>query len=292
MATAAALDDDAVTHAVRHRPAWRRHPTVTAGLIILGLVCAMAIAAPWLASIDPTALSTAKRLRPPSSEFWFGTDMMGRDVWSRTLYGARVSVITGLTVAALATGIGLVLGLLAGFDRTIDAVMMRIMDGLMAIPAILLAIALMALTRASLGNVIIAIVVAEVPRVVRLARGIVLTLREATFVEAATASGTGFFGLLFRHILPNAVAPLVVQSTYIAASAMITEAILSFIGAGVPSSTPSWGNMMAEGRTVFQVAPQLVLFPGLCLSVTVLAINMLGDGLRDMLDPRLARRVK
>ncbi|TWS99865.1 ABC transporter permease [Reyranella sp. CPCC 100927] len=289
MTTALALEEDTPP---RRRAAWRRHPTVAIGLIILAAVCVMAIVAPWLATLDPTALSPAKRLRPPSPEFWFGTDMMGRDVWSRTVYGARVSVITGLSVAALATTIGLVLGLLAGFDRTVDAVLMRIMDGLMAIPAILLAIALMALTRASLGNVIIAIVIAEVPRVVRLARGIVLTLRDATFVEAATASGTGFFGVLFRHILPNAVAPLVVQSTYIAASAMITEAILSFIGAGVPSSTPSWGNMMAEGRTVFQVAPQLVLFPGLCLSATVLAINMLGDGLRDMLDPRLARRVK
>ncbi|HKU97196.1 MAG TPA: ABC transporter permease [Vineibacter sp.] len=274
------------------RSALRRHPTVVIGLVILIAVGLMAIAAPWLATLDPTALSPAKRLRPPSAEFWFGTDMMGRDVWSRTVYGARVSVITGLSVAALATTVGMVLGLLAGFDRTIDAILMRIMDGLMAIPAILLAIALMALTRASLSNVIIAIVVAEVPRVVRLARGVVLTLRDATFVEAATASGTGFFGLLFRHILPNAVAPLVVQSTYIAASAMITEAILSFIGAGVPSSTPSWGNIMAEGRTVFQIAPQLVLFPGLCLSATVLAVNMLGDGLRDMLDPRLARRVK
>lgn len=289
MTAALALEEDSRP---RRRSAWRRHPTVAIGLIILAAVCVTAIAAPWLATLDPTALSPAKRLRPPSPEFWFGTDMMGRDVWSRTVYGARVSVITGLSVAALATTIGLVLGLLAGFDRTVDAVLMRIMDGLMAIPAILLAIALMALTRASLGNVIIAIVIAEVPRVVRLARGIVLTLRDATFVEAATASGTGFFGVLFRHILPNAVAPLVVQSTYIAASAMITEAILSFIGAGVPSSTPSWGNMMAEGRTVFQVAPQLVLFPGLCLSATVLAINMLGDGLRDMLDPRLARRVK
>lgn len=277
----------------KRRLVWlRRNPTVVIGLVLLAVVAVMAVAAPLLAPLDPTALSPAKRLRPPSPDFWLGTDMLGRDVWSRVVYGARVSLITGLSVAALATAVGLVLGLLAGFNRLIDAVLMRIMDGLMAIPAVLLAIALMAITRASLGNVIIAIVVAEVPRVVRLVRSVVLTLRDATFVEAATASGTGFFGLLFRHILPNSIAPLVVQSTYIAASAMIMEAILSFIGAGVPSSTPSWGNIMAEGRTVFQIAPQLVLFPGLCLSITVLAINMLGDGLRDMLDPRLARRVK
>jgi len=252
---------------------------------------AIAILAPYLGTVDPQALAPAKRLRWPSAEYPLGTDMFGRDVYSRTIYGARVSLAVGISVALLSIGFGMAMGLVAGFSRLVDAIVMRVMDGLMSIPGILIAIALMALNRASLKNVIFAITVAEVPRVTRLVRGVVLTLREQPYVEAAIASGTVTAKILWRHIVPNTLAPVLVQGTFIAASAMITEAILSFIGAGTPPNIPSWGNIMAEGRSVFQVAYYIVLFPGICLSVTVLAINLLGDGLRDALDPRLARRL-
>ena len=273
------------------RTYFRRHPTMVIGGVLLSLMALMAIFAPYLGTVDPQALSPIKRLRWPSAQYWFGTDMLGRDIYSRTIYGARVSLTVGISVALLASGIGLAIGLLTGFSRWTDAIVMRIMDGLMSIPAILIAIALMALTRASLENVIFAITVADVPRVTRLVRGVVLTLRELPFVEAAHASGTGFFRILWRHIVPNTLPPLLVQGTFVAASAMIVEAILSFLGAGTPPNIPSWGNIMAEGRSLFQVAYYIVLFPGLFLSVTVLAINLLGDGLRDALDPRLARRM-
>jgi peptide/nickel transport system permease protein len=269
----------------------RRHPTIIVGGALLLMMIAMAIFAPYLGTSDPQALSPIKRLRWPSEVYWFGTDMLGRDVYSRTVYGARVSLVVGISVALFSTGLGLAIGVVAGFTRWVDAIVMRIMDGLMSIPAVLIAIALMALTRASMENVIFAITVAEVPRVTRLVRGVVLTLREQPYVEAAIASGTGFLRILWRHIVPNTLPPLLVQGTFITASAMITEAILSFIGAGTPPNIPSWGNIMAEGRSLFQVAYYIVLFPGIMLSVTVLAINLLGDGLRDALDPRLARRL-
>ena len=269
----------------------RRHPTIVVGAGLLGLMTLMAVFAPYLGTVDPQALSPIRRLRWPSAQYWFGTDMLGRDVYSRTIYGARVSLTVGISVALLASGFGLLIGLVTGFSRWTDAIVMRIMDGLMSIPPILLAIALMALTRASLENVIIAITIAQVPRETRLVRSVVLTLRELPFVEAAYASGTGFFRILWRHILPNALPTLLVQATFTAASAMIVEAILSFLGAGTPPNIPSWGNIMAEGRSLFQVAYYIVLIPGVFLSVTVLAINLLGDGLRDALDPRLARRM-
>jgi peptide/nickel transport system permease protein len=269
----------------------RRHPTIVIGASLLGLMALMAIFAPYLGTVDPQALSPIRRLRWPSAQYWFGTDMLGRDIYSRTIYGARISLTVGLSVALLSTALGLLIGLVTGFSRWTDAIVMRIMDGLMSIPAILIAIALMALTRASIENVIFAITVAEVPRVARLVRGVVLTLRELPFVEAAHASGTGFVRILWRHILPNTLPPLLVQGTFVAASAMIVEAILSFLGAGTPPNIPSWGNIMAEGRSLFQVAYYIVLIPGAFLSVTVLAINLLGDGLRDALDPRLARRM-
>jgi peptide/nickel transport system permease protein len=252
---------------------------------------AIAFLAPWLGTIDPQAVSPAKRLKPPSPDFWFGTDMLGRDVYSRVVYGARVSLIVGLAVAALSTLLGLAIGLVTGYVRRVDAVVMRVMDGLMSIPSVLLAIALMALTKASIGNVIVAITLAEVPRVVRLVRSLVLSLREQPYVEAAIAAGTSLPRILVRHILPNIVAPLLVQGTYVCGSAMITEAILSFIGAGTPPNIPSWGNIMAEGRSLIQIAGYLIIFPGICLSLTVLAVNLLGDGMRDALDPRLARRM-
>jgi peptide/nickel transport system permease protein len=217
--------------------------------------------------------------------------MLGRDVYSRVLYGARVSLTVGLAVAIFSTLVGLAIGLVTGFIRWVDAIVMRVMDGLMSIPSVLLAIALMALTKASLENVVFAITISEIPRVVRLVRSLVLGLREQPFVEAATAAGTGVPRTLVRHILPNTVAPLLVQGTYIFASAMITEAILSFIGAGTPLNIPSWGNIMAEARSLFQLKPWLILIPGAFLSLTVLAVNLLGDGLRDALDPRLARRM-
>jgi len=269
----------------------RRHPTIVVGAGLLGLMVLMAVFAPYLGTVDPQALSPIRRLRWPSAQYWFGTDMLGRDVYSRTIYGARVSLTVGISVALLASAFGLAIGLVTGFSRWTDAIVMRIMDGLMSIPSILIAIALMALTRASIENVIFAITVAEVPRATRLVRGIVLTLRELPFVEAAHASGTGFFRILWRHILPNTLPPLLVNGSFVAAAAMIIEAALSFLGAGTPPNIPSWGNIMAEGRSLFQVSYYIVLFPGVFLSVTVLAINLLGDGLRDALDPRLARRM-
>lgn len=275
----------------RFKDALRRHPTAIFGAAVLLAMLAVAIAAPLLGTVDPQAMSPVKRLRDPWGEYWFGTDMLGRDVYSRVLYGARVSLTVGLAVAILSTLVGLAIGLVTGFIRWVDAIVMRVMDGLMSIPSVLLAIALMALTKASLENVVFAITIAEIPRVVRLVRSLVLTLREQPFVEAATAAGTGVARTLVRHILPNTVAPLLVQGTYIFASAMITEAILSFIGAGMPLNIPSWGNIMAEARSLFQLKPWLILIPGAFLSLTVLAVNLLGDGLRDALDPRLARRM-
>jgi len=273
------------------RRAVRRHPNLLIGATMLALAVAAAIAAPWLGTVDPRALSPFHRLESPGAEFWFGGDLVGRDVYSRTIYGARISLAVGLGVVAIATLFGLVIGLLSGFVRWVDQVLMRIMDGVMAIPSILLAVALISLTGASLANVVVAIAIAEVPRVARLVRSVVLSLREQTYVLAAITSGTRFPLLLIRHVLPNTVAPLVVQATYIFASAVLTEAILSFIGAGVPPATPSWGNIIADGRSVFSIAPHIVLFPGLALSFTVLGVNLLGDGLRDALDPRYGRRL-
>ena len=275
----------------RFREAFRRHPTALIGGAILIVMIAMAIFAPWLHTIDPQQVFPIRRRRPPSGASWFGTDMLGRDVYSRVVYGARVSLVVGLAVAVISMLVGLAIGLVTGYVRRIDAVVMRIMDGLMSIPSVLLAIALMALTKASMGNVIAAITLAELPRVVRLVRSLVLSLREQPYVEAAIASGTTLPLILVRHVLPNIVAPLLVQGTYVCGSAMITEAILSFIGAGTPPNIPSWGNIMAEGRSLVQIAGYLILFPGICLSLTVLAVNLLGDGMRDALDPRLARRM-
>jgi peptide/nickel transport system permease protein len=267
----------------------QRHPTVAVGGGILILMLLMAVFAPYLGTVDPTALAPARRTRAPSAEHWFGTDMLGRDLYSRVVYGARVSLTVGFSVAAFASVAGLAIGLCSGFVRWADAFLMRVMDGLMSIPPILLAVALMALTRGSVGNVILAITIAEIPRVSRLVRGVVLSLREQPYVDAAVASGTRAPIIILRHILPNTLAPMTVQATYICASAMIVEAILSFIGAGIPPIIPSWGNIMAEGRALWQVKPFIVFFPAAFLSATVLAVNLLGDGLRDALDPRMAK---
>jgi peptide/nickel transport system permease protein len=268
----------------------RRNPTIVLGGLVMLVLVGIALAAPWIAG-DPLKLAPINRLRPPSERFWFGTDQFGRDVFARTIHGARVSLIVGFSVAAAASLLGLFIGLLCGFYRAVDAVVMRIMDGIMAIPSILLAIALITLTRPGLGVVIAAIVIPEVPRIVRLTRSVVLSLRAQPFVEAAIAGGTRTPKLLARHILPNTLAPLIVQSTYIAASAILTEAGLSFLGVGVPPEIPSWGNIIAQGRSFFLIAPWSILIPGAFLAVMVLGVNMLGDGLRDRLDPRLARRM-
>ena len=269
----------------------RRNPTVVISSSILIVMFLAAIFAPFLAT-DPLELAPWVRLKPPGEFGWFGTDHLGRDVFARTIYGARISLSVGLFVALVSTAVGLFIGLLAGYVRIVDTVVMRIMDGLMAIPGILFAIALMALVGSSVQNVIIAISVPEIPRVVRLVRAIVLTIREMPYVEAAVASGTRLPQILVRHILPNTFAPLMVQATYICASAVIVEAYLSFLGAGTPPEIPSWGNMMAEGRVYFQFKPWLLFFPGLCLACMVMTVNILGDGLRDTLDPRIARGMR
>jgi len=268
-----------------------RHPAIAIGSALLLAMLLIAVFAPWIGTVDPTALAPARRTREPSAAFWFGTDMLGRDVYSRVLYGTRVSLTVGFAVAILASLVGLAIGLVSGFIRWADGFVMRVMDGLMSIPPILLAIALMALTRGSVGNVITAITIAEIPRVSRLVRSVVLSLREQPYVDAAVAAGTRTPMIILRHILPNTVAPMTVQATYVCASAMIIEAILSFIGAGTPPTIPSWGNIMAEGRALWQVKPYIVFFPAIFLSVTVLAINLLGDGLRDALDPRMVKRL-
>ncbi|MCU4118679.1 ABC transporter permease [Variovorax sp. N23] len=287
---ATAPPDDAPFVLPRFRWA-RKHPTLIVGALLLLAMAALSVFAPWIATHDPQDMDVLARMQPPSSEHWFGTDALGRDVFSRAVWGGRVSMIVGLSVGALATVLGVLLGLTAGFVRWTDGFVMRVMDGLMAIPGILLAIALMAVTQASLTTVIVAITVPEIPRVVRLVRSLALTLREQLYVEAAHAVGTRLPTILARHVLPNMVAPLIVQATFVAAAAVLTEAALSFLGVGVPAQTPSWGNMMAEGRNFVAVAFHIILYPGILLAATVLAINLLGDGLRDALDPRLARQL-
>jgi peptide/nickel transport system permease protein len=287
-----------------------RSKSVIFGAAILLAMMIVAIAAPLLASADPVRIDPTCRNRAPGVQCMtrdasgarvsvvplMGTDSLGRDVYSRVVHGARISLLIGLSVAAIAIVIGLAIGLVAGYFRWFDAIVMRLMDGLMAIPGILLAIGLVAAWRSGLWGgitlaVILAIVVPEIPRVVRLVRSVVLTIREEPYVEAAIAVGTPTPLILIRHVLPNTIAPLIVQGTYICASAMLVEALLSFLGIGIPPQTPSWGNIMAEGRTLFRVAPHNILFPGIFLAVTVLAVNVLGDGLRDTLDPRLSKRV-
>ncbi|MGI9336077.1 MAG: ABC transporter permease [Gammaproteobacteria bacterium] len=267
----------------------RHHPIILAGLVLLGLIVLIAVASPLFATHDSVRLNPTQRLKPPSAEHWFGTDHLGRDVYSRVIYGSRISLIVGFSVATFSTVLGLAIGLVTGFVRQVDAVVMRIMDGLMAIPTVLLAIALISLSKSSVENVIIAITIPEVPRMVRLVRGVVLTLREQVYVDAAVSLGASLPRILFFHIMPNTIAPLIVQATYVCASAIIIEAILSFLGAGTPPDIPSWGNIMAEGRTYVMIAFWILLFPGIFLTVVVLGVNLLGDGLRDTLDPRLRR---
>jgi peptide/nickel transport system permease protein len=265
-------------------------PLILAASVCLAAVIAAVLSAGWLSPHDPLQLAPALRLKPASAEFPLGTDAYGRDLLSRMLYGGRVSLLIGLGAAAISILVGLAIGLVSGFFRWVDAVVMRIMDGLMAIPAILLAIAVISLSGASIKTVLVAIVIPEIPRVVRLVRSVVLTAREEPYVEAAIAIGSSLPKILWRHLMPNTFPPLIVQGTYICASAILTEAILSFLGAGISPEIPTWGNIMAEGRVVFQVKPSLIFWPGILLSVTILSINLIGDAARDALDPRMQRR--
>ena len=282
----------------------RKNLSVRIGGVALALLVLISLAAPWLGTVDPSLFDPASRdLRPGQMgeittlegdtlkhQFLMGSDSFGRDVYSRVIYGTRVSLIVGITTAILAMSIGIVLGLFSGFFRWLDGPLMRVMDGLMAIPAILIAIALVAMWRGSLTTVIIAIAIPEIPRVTRLVRSLVLSIREEPYVEAAVAMGTATWKIMLRHILPNTVAPLVVQATFICAAGILTEAALSFLGVGLPPDIPTWGNVMAEGRAQFNDYPHNIFFPGIFLAVTVLAVNILGDGLRDTLDPKMAKR--
>lgn len=272
------------------RRALRSAPVMVA-LVLLCAIIFVAMFAPYLGTADPNALNPGGRLQLPTAEYWLGSDAFGRDIYSRMLYGARTSLIAGLGAALVSVGFGLLIGLVAGYFRAADAIIMRVMDGLMAIPGILLAIALVSLSGASLFTVLVAITIPEIPRVVRLVRSVILSVRTEPYVEAAISLGTPVPVILWRHMVPNTVAPLIVQGTYIFASAILTEAILSFLGAGLGTESSSWGNIMSEGRMYFQLRPSLILFPGILLSLTVLSVNLLGDAMRDALDPRMARNL-
>ncbi len=283
----------------------RKNWSVRIGGVVLALLVLISVSAPWLGTVDPTLFDAASRDLVPGKageittldgeilkhKFWFGSDSFGRDIYSRVMYGTRISLIVGLLAALLSLAFGIVCGLSAGYLRWLDGILMRFMDGLMAIPAILIAIALVAMWRGSLTTVIIAIAIPEIPRVTRLVRSLVLSIREEPYVEAAVALGTPTWKIMFGHILPNTIAPLVVQGTYICAAAILVEAILSFLGVGLPPDIPTWGNIMAEGRPQFNQYPHNIFIPGVFLAITVLAVNILGDGLRDTLDPKMAKRV-
>ncbi|MDO6732575.1 ABC transporter permease [Marinovum sp. 2_MG-2023] len=268
----------------------RRNPTLTFGATILTIFLVLALASPLLVG-DVSSLNPMERLKPISTAHWLGTDAQGRDILGRTIYGARVSLLVGCAVAVLAITFGVILGLLAGYIQWLETPVMTVMDALMSIPAVLLAISLVSLTSASVGTVIVAITIPEIPRVVRLVRSVVLSVRRQPYVEAAVAGGARTFKILWRHILPATVPPLIVQATYVAASAILIESALSFVGAGTPPEIPSWGNMISESRLYLSRAPMTIFAPGLALALTVLAINLIGDGLRDRLDPKLARRM-
>lgn len=279
-------------------------PSMKVSTVILGAVLFMALAAPWVGTVDPAAMDFNHINTPALTRdvftfpdgttkphfFVLGADSFGRDLYSRVVYGARISLLVGFATATIAMVIGCLVGMIAGYYRQLDMVLMRVMDGLMAIPNILLAIALVATLGPKVSTVVLAIAVPEVPRVSRLVRSLVLTLREEPFVEAARALATPTRMILIRHILPNALGPLAVQGTFVAALAILVEATLSFLGLGLPSDIPTWGTIMAEGREQFSYYPGQVLYPAAILVPTVLAFNLLGDGLRDALDPKFAKR--
>ncbi|MER9883567.1 ABC transporter permease [Mesorhizobium sp. M0118] len=263
----------------------RRHPLVVIGGGLLALLIVLALAAPLYAG-DLLKMDPFKRLQPPSGEMWFGSDSLGRDVFARTIFGARISLMVGLTSAAGAVLGGLLLGVIAGYNRSFDSIIMRVMDGLMSIPTILLAIALISLTGPGIGILIVAITIPQLPSVTRLVRSVVLGVRERPYVEAALCGGARLPKVLWRHILPSTIPSLMVQGAIVCADAILTEAGLSFLGVGVPADIPSWGNMISSSRLYLAIAPFTVFAPGICLAVTVLAVNLLGDGLRDLFAPR------
>jgi peptide/nickel transport system permease protein len=305
---AAVLAADASVATAGRPAAWRlsRNVSVWIGGALLAVMVAIAVLAPYLGTTDPAAIDPVSRNKRPGAErvvtqedgtrttgtYRMGTDSLGRDVYSRVLYGARISLVVGISVALISVLVGLCVGLISGYVRGLDGIVMRVMDGLMAVPAILLAIALVSLSKgATLRTVIVAIAIPQIPAVVRLVRSVVLSVREEPYVEAARALGAPLPALLTRHVLPSTLGPLVVQGTFICASAILVEAILSFLGVGIPPETPTWGNIMAEGRALFRILPHNILFPSIFLAATVLGVNMLGDGLRDLLDPRIRRQM-
>ena len=265
-----------------------RHRLLAFSAAVFLLLVMVALLAPYLLG-DPRTLNPVQRLRPPSAEHWFGTDHLGRSVFVRTVYGTRVSLAVGVAGAIATTLVGVAIGLVAGFLKRWDSVLMRAMDAVMAIPGVLLAIALMSLFGSDLRTVIVAISIPEIPRMARLVRGLTLSVRAQPYVQAAITNGARLPRLLLRHVLPNVSAAVLVQATYVFASAMILEAVLSFLGAGTPPDIPSWGSMLAEGRSYLQRAPWILAFPGLCLALLVLLVNVSGDAARDLLDPRLTR---
>jgi len=269
---------------------WRSGLGPIIAAVVLAAIVLTAIFAPLIAPHDPLTMNTVQRLKGPSEIYPLGTDAYGRDLFSRIVTGGRISLFIGIGAALVSVFIGLIIGLVSGFFRLADAIIMRLMDSLMAIPSILLAIALVSLNGPSIWSVMAAITIPEIPRVVRLVRSVILSAREEPYVEAAIALGTSMPKILWRHLMPNTLAPLTVQGTYICASAILTEAILSFLGAGVSTEIPTWGNIMAEGRVYFQIKPSLIFWPGLMLSLCILSINLLGDTARDVLDPRLKKR--
>jgi peptide/nickel transport system permease protein len=274
----------------RSTPRWlvllTRRKTTLVGAVIMALMLAVGLLAPVIGG-DPAHMDVAGRLAAPSRAHWFGTDDVGRDVWSRVVYGARLSLLVGVAVVVLSFLVGVVCGLVAGYYRSLDNLVMRVMDGLMAFPAIVLAIALMAALGPSVVNVIAAIAVVYSPRVARVVRGSVLVIRETSYVEAARALGASDLILIARHILPNCLSPVIVQGSFVFAAAVLTEAALSFLGVGVPPYVPSWGVILSEGRLYIQQAPWLVLYPGAAIMLTIFGLNLFGDGLRDLLDPKI-----
>ncbi len=264
-----------------------RHRLFMTGLVLFGIIAAIAAAAPWITAVDPQRLSMRNKFLPPDSNWIFGTDNFGRSLWSRVVWGAQLSMIIGASVVALNAVFGTLIGALAGYFKRIDNALMRVNDALMAFPAILLAIAVTSVLGPSTLNVILALSIVYIPRTARIVRSSVIVLREMEYVQAAVAAGASHWRILRRHILPNAMAPMIVQLSFLFAYAVLSEATLSFLGVGAVPPTPTWGNIMAEGRDFMREAPWIITIPGVALMITVMGLNLLGDGLRDVLDPRL-----
>ena len=268
----------------------KKNPNLLIGLIVLIFFSILCGAAQFWERIDPLMLDPDDRIQGPSWKHWFGTDNAGRDIYSRTLHGGRVSLMVGFFVAVFTTLVGMIIGLISGYTPKLDMIIQRVMDAIMSFPTLLLALALVAMLGSSLWNVIGVITFVDTPRMVRIVRATVLTLREQMYIDAARALGAPTWRILFVHLAPNTMAPVLVQATYIFALAILTEASLSFLGLGIPPENPSWGNILALGRTFLQQAFWISFFPGLLLTINVLAMNLVGDGLRDAFDPKLSRR--